>query len=49
VRTKDSCWYVGMIYDPRGLSEVSTAGSRVNEVLQLASEPTLIVSRACVG
>jgi hypothetical protein len=26
VRTKDSCWSVWMIYDPRELSEVSTAG-----------------------
>jgi hypothetical protein len=26
VRTKDSCWSVGTIYDPRELSGVSTAG-----------------------
>jgi hypothetical protein len=26
VRTKDSCWYVGTIYDPRELPGVSTAG-----------------------
>jgi hypothetical protein len=26
VRIKDLCWYVGMIYDPRELSEVSIAG-----------------------
>jgi hypothetical protein len=25
VRTKDSCWYVGTIYDPRKLPGVSTA------------------------
>jgi hypothetical protein len=25
VRTKDSCWYVGIIYDPRVLPGVSTA------------------------
>jgi hypothetical protein len=26
VRTKDSCWFVGTIYDPRELPGVSTAG-----------------------
>jgi hypothetical protein len=26
VRTKDSCWCVGTIYDPRELPGVSTAG-----------------------
>jgi hypothetical protein len=26
LRTKDSCWSVGTIYDPRELSGVSTAG-----------------------
>jgi hypothetical protein len=26
VRTKDSCWSVGTIYDPRELQGVSTAG-----------------------
>jgi hypothetical protein len=26
VRTKDLCWYVGTIYDPRELLGVSTAG-----------------------
>jgi hypothetical protein len=26
VRTKDLCWPVGTIYDPRELPEVSTAG-----------------------
>jgi hypothetical protein len=26
VRTKDSCWSVGTIYDPRELPRVSTAG-----------------------
>jgi hypothetical protein len=29
VRTKDSCWYVGTIYDPRELLGVSTAGSGI--------------------
>ena len=27
VRTKDSCWSVGTIYDPSELPEVSTAGT----------------------
>jgi hypothetical protein len=26
VYTKDLCWSVGMVYDPRGLSRVSTTG-----------------------
>jgi hypothetical protein len=30
VRTKDSCWSVGTIYDPSELSGVSTAGSRLD-------------------
>jgi hypothetical protein len=29
VRIKDSCWSVGTIYDPRELSEVSTADPRI--------------------
>jgi hypothetical protein len=29
VRTKDSCWFVGTIYDPRELSGVSTVGSGI--------------------
>jgi hypothetical protein len=35
VRTKDSCWSVGTIYDPRELPGVSTAGPRLDEVLQV--------------
>jgi hypothetical protein len=35
VRTKDLCWSVGTIYDPRGLPRVSTAGQGVDRVLQL--------------
>jgi hypothetical protein len=49
VHMKDSCWSVGMVYGPRGLPGVSTAGPRVDEVLQMVSKPTLTVSRACVG
>jgi hypothetical protein len=33
VHTKDSCWSVGTIYDPREQPGVSTAGPRVDEVL----------------
>jgi hypothetical protein len=39
VRTKDSCWYVGMIYDPRELPGVSTAGTGVDGLLQIVSKP----------
>jgi hypothetical protein len=49
VRTKDLCWSVGMIYDPRELPAVSTAGLGLDMVLQVVSKPTLTVSRACVG
>jgi hypothetical protein len=48
VHTKESCWSVGMIYDPRGLPGVSTAGPKVDGVLQLVSEMTLAVLEACV-
>jgi hypothetical protein len=40
VCTKDSYWSMGMIYDPRGLPGVSTAGLGVDRVLQMVSEPT---------
>jgi hypothetical protein len=49
VHTKNSCWSVGMIYGPRGLPGVSAAGPGMDEVLQMVSEPTLAVSRVCVG
>jgi hypothetical protein len=48
VRTKDPCWSVGTIYDPKELPGVSTAGPGVDGVLQVVSEPTLTVSRTCV-
>jgi hypothetical protein len=38
VRTKDSCWSVGTIYDFRELTEVSTADPGVDMVLQVVSE-----------
>jgi hypothetical protein len=34
VRTKDSCWSVGMVHGLRGLPGVSTIGPGVHEVLQ---------------
>jgi hypothetical protein len=34
VRTKDSCWSVGTIYDPRELPGVSTAVQGLDGVLQ---------------
>jgi hypothetical protein len=37
VRTKDSCWFVGTIYDPRELLGVSTTGLGVDGVLQSAT------------
>jgi hypothetical protein len=49
VRTKDPCWSVGTLYDTRELPGVSTVGPGVDEVLQVVLEPTLAVSRACVG
>jgi hypothetical protein len=49
VHIKDSCWSVGIIYDSRELSGVSTTGPGVVGVLQVVSELTLTVSRTCVG
>jgi hypothetical protein len=49
VRTKDSCWFVRMVYGSRGLSGVSITGPTVDEMLQMVSETTLVVSRTCVG
>jgi hypothetical protein len=49
IRTKDSCSSVGMVYGPRELPGVSIVGPRVDRVLQMVSELTLTVSRACVG
>jgi hypothetical protein len=49
VRTKDTCWSVGTIYDLRKLSGVSNVSSGLDGVLQVVLEPTLAVSRACMG
>jgi hypothetical protein len=40
---------VGLVYDPSELAGVTTARPRVVEVLQMVSELTLVVSRACTG
>jgi hypothetical protein len=40
VCTKDSCWSVRMVYDPRGLPGLSTVGQEVDGVLQIVSKPT---------
>jgi hypothetical protein len=37
VCTKDSCWSVGMIYDPIKLSGVSTAGTGIGRGLQCST------------
>jgi hypothetical protein len=37
VRTKDSCWSVRIVYDPREPSEVSTVDTGVDEVLQVST------------
>jgi hypothetical protein len=46
VRTKDSCWSVGTIYDPTELPEVSTADPGLDGVLHSSSTPTLSQVRA---
>jgi hypothetical protein len=46
---KYSCWSMGMVCDPRGLSGVSIVSPGVDEVLQMVSELTLTVSQTCVG
>jgi hypothetical protein len=45
VYRKDYDWSVGLIYDPRGLPEVTTARPGVAGVLQMVSEPTLMIYR----
>lgn len=48
VRIKDSDRHVGVVYDSRGMLEVSTASPVVIGVLQMVSEPAS-VSQAYVG
>jgi predicted RNase H-like HicB family nuclease len=38
VRTKDSCWSVGTIYDPRELPGVNTVGQGLDEMLHELSQ-----------
>jgi hypothetical protein len=40
---------VGLVYDPRGLPGVTTTRPEVPVVLQMVSDPTLMVSRARTG
>jgi hypothetical protein len=35
VRTKESCWSAGMVYDFRDLPGVSTVGPEVDGVIQI--------------
>jgi hypothetical protein len=49
IHTKDSCWYMGMAYDPKELLEISTASLGVDMVLQMVSEQTLTILWDCVG
>lgn len=37
---KDSCWFVWMVYGPRGPLGVNTVGPRAEEMLQMVSVPT---------
>jgi hypothetical protein len=46
---KDLGWSVGLVYDPRELPGVTTARLGVTGVLQMISEPILVVSRARTG
>jgi hypothetical protein len=38
VCTKDPCWSVGTIYDPKELTGVSTAGLGIGRVLQISRD-----------
>jgi hypothetical protein len=40
---------VGLVYNPKGLSGVTTVRPGMTGVLQMVSEPTLTVSRTCMG
>jgi hypothetical protein len=45
LRLKDSCWSVGMIYDPRELPGVSTAGLRIGQGVTSGIKGMLTVGR----
>jgi hypothetical protein len=46
VRTKDSCWSVGTIYDPRELPGVSTAGPGIGRGVTRTSVKQILVSHS---
>jgi hypothetical protein len=47
VRTKDSCWSVGTIYDPRELPGVSTAGPGIGRGVTPAPPSGFPLSLLC--
>jgi hypothetical protein len=49
VHRKEYDWSVGLVYDTRGLPGVTTVRPKMAEMLQMISEPTLMVSRARTG
>jgi hypothetical protein len=49
VHRKDYSWSVRLVYDSRGLPGVMTVMPGVAGVLQMVSEPTLVVLRVCTG
>jgi hypothetical protein len=49
VHRKDYGWFMGLVYDPRGLPGVMTTRPGVTRVLRMVSEPTLAVSQARTG
>jgi hypothetical protein len=46
---KDECWSVGLVYDLRELSGVTTARPRVAGVLQMVLESNLTISLVHTG
>jgi hypothetical protein len=46
---KDYDWSVGLVYDPRGLTEVMTVIPEVTGVLQMVSESILVALWARTG
>ena len=47
MRTKDSCWSVGTIYDPSELSGVSTAGPGIGQGDTFCGEDKGHTTRTC--
>jgi hypothetical protein len=48
VRTKDSCWSMGTIYDPRELPGVSTVGLEIGRGVTGGDGPEWLVHGGCV-